>query len=242
MPLDDDRFAGLIVLAAGRSARFGGDDKTLLPLAGAPAILYSIRAGMSARTVAEIIVVVSPANLDEVSSLIDSDVVAGGSAIPVSIVLGGDRRQDSVFAGLSATGPVEIVLVHDGARPLVTSHLLDRCASAARTTGAAIVATPINDTLKRVSGHRVAATVPRDNLWAAQTPQAARRDVLIDGFAEAHRRRIDVTDEAMLLELLDVPIAVVEGPSSNVKLTRPADVAVIEALIAAAQPAPGHAP
>nr|MBA3416350.1 2-C-methyl-D-erythritol 2,4-cyclodiphosphate synthase [Chloroflexia bacterium] len=138
-------------------------------------------------------------------------------------------RQDSVVAGLAATPAAEVVVVHDGARPLASAALFDACVAAARETGAAIAAVPVADTLKLVEAGRIVRTVDRAGVWAAQTPQAFRRALLLELFARAGER--SVTDEAALCEALAIPVAVVEGSPANIKVTRPGDLAVAEALL-----------
>jgi 2-C-methyl-D-erythritol 4-phosphate cytidylyltransferase/2-C-methyl-D-erythritol 2,4-cyclodiphosphate synthase len=149
----------------------------------------------------------------------------------LTIVAGGRRRQDSVKAGLDALDDsTEIVLVHDGARPLVTGQLITRCYEAAIAYGAAIVAVPVKDTLKKRNARgRVAETIDRTDLWQAQTPQAARRELLeaayrINGDA-------DVTDESSLLEMAAIPVSLVEGAETNIKITRPEDLFLAEKLL-----------
>jgi len=129
----------------------------------------------------------------------------------------------------------KIVLVHDGARPLVTPALIDRCLEAVRRDGAAIAAIEVADSLKRQDeNRRIASTVSRDGLWRAQTPQAARLDLLLDAFARYGDR--DVTDEAGLLELAGVAVTLVAGERENIKVTRPEDLILAEKLLARPMP------
>ncbi|HKJ65266.1 MAG TPA: 2-C-methyl-D-erythritol 2,4-cyclodiphosphate synthase, partial [Desulfopila sp.] len=155
----------------------------------------------------------------------------------------GRRRQDSVRAGVDHLGDdIDIVLVHDGARPLVDSEVILRCLEAAERSGAAIAAVPVKDTLKRGDGDdRIAATIDRKGLWQAQTPQAARLPLLRRAFAAAGES--DVTDEAMLLENAGIPVSLVMGAESNIKITRPEDLIMAEKLLMQADSTPlriGH--
>ena len=223
----DSPSATAIVVAAGRGARFGAPAKTLTPLAGRPLLAWSLDALEAATAVADVTVVAGPHTRADTEALL----AAGGWSKARRVVVGGERRQDSVAAGLAAAPPAEIVVVHDGARPLATASLFDACVAAARDAGAAIAAVPVADTLKRIEAGRIAHTVDRSGLWAAQTPQAFRRDLLVGLFARVGDRT--VTDEAALCEALGVPVAVVEGSPANLKVTRPDDLAVAAALLVA---------
>lgn len=155
----------------------------------------------------------------------------------VDVIAGGLRRQDSVLAGLQALDDdIDIVLVHDGVRPLVTENLIESCYRQAVQSGAAIAAVEVKDTLKRGDADgRIAETVDRSGLWQAQTPQAARKELLQQGFAAAGGR--DVTDEAGLLELAGIPVAIVKGAETNLKITRPEDLELARTIMNARKPA-----
>jgi 2-C-methyl-D-erythritol 4-phosphate cytidylyltransferase len=122
-------------------------------------------------------------------------------------------------------------VVHDAARPLVDGTAFDRCALAAHEGGAAILAAPVVDTIKRVKSGQIVGTVPRDELWSAQTPQAFRRDVLLRALGSDIARTQVFTDEAGLLEALGLAVAIVPNEQPNLKITRPADLALAEALL-----------
>ena len=149
----------------------------------------------------------------------------------VTVIGGGSRRQDSVYAGLEATHPdTAIVLVHDGARPLLSEALIKRCYAQVLESGAAIAAVPVKDTLKRAgSDLRITATVDRKSLWQAQTPQGARRELLLSAFAA--NKNEDVTDEASLLERAGIPVQLVFGEENNIKITRPEDLELAQSLM-----------
>lgn len=229
MMASDHAFASAVVVAAGKGERFGATDKVLLPLLGRPVLAWTLAALEECQVVAEVIVVAG----DHTRGRIE-DLVAVGSCPKVRhIVPGGARRQDSVLAGLRATGDREVVLIHDSARPLATAAQFHACAAAARESGAAIIARPVPDTLKRVCDGRIEATIPRDNLWAAQTPQGFRRQVILDAYDSAVGRSGEFTDEASLLEARGAPVRVVQSEGLNLKITLPEDLPVVEALLRA---------
>jgi len=220
--------ATVVVVAAGCGQRMGVPDKILLPLAGRPLLAHLLDTLERATTVREVVLVVGSHTRAAVETLIE-----GGSwRWSLKLVGGGERRQDSVAAGLAVVAPAStVVLVHDGARPLAPAALFDRCAEAAAREGAAIAAIPVADTLKRVAGGRVVATVERGGLWAAQTPQGFRRDLLAAVMARCGGAA--VTDEASLLEALGILVAVVPGTPANLKVTHAEDLAVAEAMLRA---------
>lgn len=220
--------AAAVIVAAGRGTRLGVPAKTMLPLLGRPMLAWTLDAAQAADAIESIVIVAGEHTQAEMTALVASGVWPKVT----SVVPGGERRQDSVLAGVLATpNDAGVVAIHDGARPLVTPNLWNAAVAAARESGAAIVAVPVSDTLKRVEGGRIAATVDRSGIWGAQTPQAFRRDLLLDIFARAGDR--EVTDEARLCEDLGVPVAIVPGLPENLKVTHPGDVAVADALLAA---------
>ena len=151
----------------------------------------------------------------------------------VDIVRGGERRQDSVWQGfriLAASAP-EVVLVHDGARPLVDAALISRVIAAARAGGAAVPVLPVEDTIKEVREGKVAATVDRTLLCRAQTPQGFRYDVLKRAMDAARKDRFYGTDEAALVERVGLAVTAVPGDPRNIKITTPADIPIAEALL-----------
>jgi 2-C-methyl-D-erythritol 2,4-cyclodiphosphate synthase/2-C-methyl-D-erythritol 4-phosphate cytidylyltransferase len=194
-------------------------------------LAWSLRALDRARTIGSVVVVAGPHTQEAIAQLVRNE----GFAKVQAVVTGGERRQDSVAAGLAVLPDrIEIVVIHDGARPLAEAELIDACVRAAAETGAAIAATPVVDTLKRVAAGEIAATVDRTGLWAAQTPQAFRLATLrraMDACAEA-----TVTDEALVCEAAGVPVRVVPASAANLKVTRAEDIAVAEALLRARQP------
>ncbi len=202
--------------------------KQYLHLSGKPVLVHAIQPFSRCTFIDQIIVVVPAEKIAQTRILLQEHSLA---APLVTVIGGGRRRQDSVRAGLEATrADTEIVLVHDGARPLLSEALIRRCHEEILQSGAAIAAVPVKDTLKRAgSDLRITATVDRDSLWQAQTPQGARRHLLLEAF-EANGD-VDVTDEASLLERAGIPVQLVPGEENNIKITRPEDLALAQTLM-----------
>lgn len=217
--------AGAVIVAAGSSRRMGGVDKLLAPLAGRPVLAHSIAAFVAHEHVGSVVVVASEANQADIEELV------GEIAPQALVVLGGTRRRDSVRAGLGMLPRCEYVVVHDGARPLVTQTMIDAALAGAREKDAATCAIPIADTVKQADNYGFARrTLDREGLWLAQTPQAFRLDVLLRAHAAYHD---DVTDDAMLVEHLGLPVRIVAGSPRNLKVTTPDDLVLAEALLTA---------
>ncbi len=150
----------------------------------------------------------------------------------IELVAGGDERQHSVYKGLKAVKQEKIVLVHDGARPFIKHEQIDELIAEAEQTGAAILAVPVKDTIKRVQDLQVSETIERSSLWAVQTPQAFRLSLLLEAHAEAERKGFLGTDDASLVEQMEGgSVRVVEGSYTNIKLTTPDDLTSAEAIM-----------
>ena len=217
-----------IVLAAGRSTRMGGGpNKQFIELSGKPLIWYSLTAFEHCPAITEIIIVSRPEYATEARR------IAGEFKKVTAIVDGGIERQNSVWNGLEkATG--EIVAIHDGARPLVTPALIEATIASARQHGTGIAATKVVDTIKEAATDKtVTRTVDRTKLWAVQTPQTVRTDLLRQAYRQVLEQKIIVTDEAAAVELLGQPVHLVETPFLNLKVTTPSDLATVEALLQA---------
>ncbi|MBA2278145.1 MAG: 2-C-methyl-D-erythritol 4-phosphate cytidylyltransferase [Chloroflexia bacterium] len=220
--------AAAVIVAAGRGERFGLDAKALVPLLGRPMLAWSLDAIEEAASVREIVVVAGTHTRDRIAALL----AEGAWDKVVAVVEGGLRRQDSVAVGVHAlSSNLDVVLIHDAARPLATAAQYDACARLAAHHGAAIVAAPVSDTLKRVADGLVTATVTRDGLWMAQTPQGFRRDDLVAALRSPAARETTLTDDAALFEALGWPVAIVPGDRANLKVTFPSDLAMAEALL-----------
>ena len=217
---------GAIIAAAGRGQRFGEGDKLFAPLAGRPLIAHTLMAFEVCQAVNTVVLVLAEENLERGCRLVD----AAGFDKVVVICPGGPRRQDSVRLGLGALPKCRWVVVHDGARPLVSATLIEAGLAAAAEMGAAIAAVPLADTLKEVTGGGlITRTLDRRNLWAAQTPQVFDYELL----REAHGRvQGEVTDDAALVEALGRRVKVFPGSPRNLKVTTAADLALAQTLVA----------
>jgi 2-C-methyl-D-erythritol 4-phosphate cytidylyltransferase/2-C-methyl-D-erythritol 2,4-cyclodiphosphate synthase len=213
------RFADAVIVAAGSSTRMGGVDKLLEPLGGKPLLAWSIQAMSAAATVSGIVVVT---RADRVAELAAQSWI--GEA---AVVAGGEQRSDSVRAGVEAAR-ADVVLVHDGARPLVSSSLADAVARAAAEHGAAVPAISVTDSLKRVHRGAIEASIDRDGLVRTQTPQGARRELLLSAFDRAGSHTY--TDEAAVLEAAGTAVVTVPGEATNIKVTDYADLEMVRAL------------
>jgi 2-C-methyl-D-erythritol 4-phosphate cytidylyltransferase len=209
-----------------------GADKLWADLEGRPLLAWSIEAFASTAAVDLLVIVTGPASKDRVAQL-----VAPRDARP-RVVVGGERRRDSVAAGLRVVLDCEWVVVHDGARPFVTPDLITRGLEAARVSGAAIAAVPVNDTIKSVRDDIIVDTVERSTLWAAQTPQVFRTELLW----QAHQRTADdATDDAAMVEALGTAVRVYPGAYGNMKVTFPEDLDIARALARLRSTDTGHA-
>lgn len=216
--------ASAIIVAAGAGTRFG-EMKQFAYLRAKPVLEWTLEK-FQAHEGVDAIVLVLP---DEQ----DLKHYRMRYAKIVEIVRGGEKRQDSVWQGFRTLAPStpEVVLVHDGARPLVSAELISRVIAAARADGAAVPVLPIEDTIKEVREGRVAATVDRTLLVRAQTPQGFRFDVLTKALDAARRDRFTGTDEASLVERIGLTVAAVAGDPRNIKITTPVDIPIAEALL-----------
>jgi len=221
-----------IVVAAGEGRRVGGTtSKPYLLIAGRSIILRTLDRCFATRSVNDVILVVAGQELARCEALLQADPAL--SQRPWRLQSGGATRQESVKRGLEKINDdTEIVVIHDGARPLVSPLLIDRCVETTYEKGAVIVGVPARDTIKLVSeDRRVQSTPARRGLWEIQTPQVFRRDLIVEGHDRATREGIHATDDAMLVERMGKSVFVVEGDRSNIKITVPEDILFAEALI-----------
>ncbi len=219
-----------IILAAGRGTRVGGrESKVLLSVAGRPLILHTLERFRRSREVGKAVLVVPPEAEGDYEAMLAP---ARGASLEITVRPGGARRQDSVRAGLDALDvDCGAVVVHDGARPFAAPELIDRCAREARAGRSVTVAVPARNTIKTVLRGRVQETLPRQSLWEIQTPQAFPVRLLRDAYAKAEREGVEATDDAMLVERLGVPVGIVEGSTTNLKVTYAEDLLFAEALV-----------
>ena len=229
----------VLIPAAGRAARFNtgssaGGNKVFALLGGKPLLFWTVSAFAAHPQIDGIVVV---AGLAEISRC--REAVAGLDKV-LAVVAGGQSRQESVAIGLFALGgdPDDLVLVHDAARPLVTAAVIDRCLEGAKRFGNAVAALPVSDTLKAVGENlTVQRTVNREGLWAMQTPQAFRLATLFEAHSAARTLGWLGTDEAALVEqFTGEPVHLVPGDPANLKITRPEDLPLAEALLQSRHP------
>ena len=230
----------VILPAAGKSSRFASQPTKLLEaeqskkkvfveLKGRPVWVRTAEAFVNREDVVQTILVVSPEDLTWFKEKYRPNL----AFMNIEIVTGGAERADSVLNALARErADVDFVAVHDAARPLIAKAWIDRVFRAAEQHGAALLATPVTSTLKRVAANgRIEETVSRERLWAAQTPQVFRRQLLLDAYAQ--RGTLQPTDEAQLIEQFGQAVHVVEGSSLNIKLTNHDDFRMAEFLLEA---------
>ena len=221
---------GVVVVAAGRGTRIGGDlPKQYLPIGGVPILLRAIRPFSSHPDVEQVVVVLAAADAES-----PPDFLSALTGEALTITAGGRERSDSVAAGLRALRDgCEVVLVHDGARPFVDRSVIDAVIAHARAGHGAVAAVPVSDTIKEAAGPDptlIGRTVPRAGLWRAQTPQGFPRRLLADAYARAGAGGGGATDDAALVEAYGGTVRLVPDSPRNMKITTRDDLAVAEAL------------
>jgi 2-C-methyl-D-erythritol 4-phosphate cytidylyltransferase len=223
----------VILPAAGLGTRMGKPSaektgtsrKQFMLLEGSPILMHTVRKFAAVEQVREIVVALRPDDLEWVSGMLAREVPGGR----VRVVEGGNSRQQSVENALATLGPdTDLVAVHDAVRPFIDLETIRKVLEEAAESGAAIVGVPAVDTVKQVSRGtgkvRIRATIPRDKVVLAQTPQVFRYDLLKRAFEEAKRDGFIATDEASLVERLDLEVSVVLGSDRNIKITKPGDM------------------
>jgi 2-C-methyl-D-erythritol 4-phosphate cytidylyltransferase len=220
----------VILPAAGKSSRFGTQQskkKVFVELKGRPVWVRTAEAFVNRDDVVQTIVVLSPDDIDWFREKFRPNM----AFMNIEIVAGGAERADSVMNALARVrADVDYVAVHDAARPLIVKEWVNNVFQAAEQHGAALLATPVTSTLKRLGANQqVEQTVSRANLWAAQTPQVFKRQLLLDAYAK--RGSLEPTDEAQLVEQFGHPVHVVEGSPLNIKITSPDDFRMAEVLL-----------
>lgn len=220
---------GAIIAAAGFGRRMKTDrPKQFLVLNGTPIIVHTIRKFDASSAIDYVIVTAPRESVEEVRDLVKS----AGFKKSVTVIEGGERRQDSVAMGLRhLQAGTDIVAVHDGVRPFVSVEDIDSVVRQAERTGAAILGVPIVDTVKQAEKEFVESTITREHLVFAQTPQVFRTDVLKAAFETAAKDEYYGTDESSLVERLGHPVAIVRGSERNIKITRPSDLTLARAFL-----------
>ena len=214
-----------VIMAAGTGSRMkAGKNKVFLPLCGKPMLLHTVEAFEKSRSVDGIIVVTGAEDIKECKELL-----SGCSKI-ISVIAGGSTRQESSFIGVSAA-ETDFVLIHDGARALITSEEIDDVAAAVKQTGSGAIGVPCVDTMKVCQDGRIVSTVDRDSLFKVYTPQGFRRERLLELHLKARECGVCVTDDCSLFEWAGESVTPVAGNPLNIKLTTPEDVLIAEAVL-----------
>jgi 2-C-methyl-D-erythritol 4-phosphate cytidylyltransferase len=219
-----------LIPAAGSGRRMGSDrNKLLLNLLGQPIIAWTLLAAEAAETIEWIGLICQPQDQSDLSHLVTTLALSK----PVQFITGGTTRQESVYRGLEALPSAAAqVLIHDGARCLATADLFNRCAAALTTYQGLIAAVPVKDTIKVVNSDRKIATTPeREHLWAAQTPQGFNVELLKQCHKQALSQGWSVTDDAALFEKCQLPVHIVPGEETNLKVTTPVDLSIAEFIL-----------
>ena len=217
---------GAVIVAAGSASRMGGIDKVMAPLGGEPMIRRTVRAFQESDAVSEIVIVTREDLIVPISEL------CKGYDKVTAVVKGGSSRQESVQLGLNTvSGKVKLVAIHDGARPLASYELIDRCIRAGNTYGAAAPAIPVKDTIKTVQGGVVVNTPDRSALKAVQTPQVFDFDLLRGALKKAAQDGAEITDDCSAVERMGMSVKIVEGDERNIKVTTPLDLKIAEMLL-----------
>lgn len=220
-----------IIVAGGKGTRFGGHrPKQFLEINGTPIIVHTLRQFEHAQEIDAVVIAVPAEEVNTFRAAVEVSDLKKVS----QVVAGGDTRAQSVKCGLAAIDTAEIVAVHDAVRPLVTPEEIDQVVLAANNSGAAILVTPVSDTIKEVDHNRILRTAPRAQLRRALTPQCFRFDILKRAYAdlaEIESLRIEVTDDSFLVERLGIEIVTVEGSARNIKITTAEDLRIAEAIL-----------
>lgn len=220
-----------IIPAAGQGKRMkAGKNKQWIMLDDKPLIAHTLTVFQQDVNCEAIILVINEKEKQDFQALIEDF----SFSKVAQLVHGGAERQDSVFNGLKAltdASPHDVILVHDGARPFVTHDMIRRVAEKAAATGAAVLAVPIKDTLKRADGSAIIETVDRTGLWAAQTPQAFHYQLLYDANLYAEKHNFSATDDASLVEMFGHTVSIVESDATNIKLTTPEDLVFADLIL-----------
>ena len=220
----------LLIPAAGSGRRMGSQrNKLLLTLLGKPLLSWTLAAAEASRHISWIGIMGQPDDFPDFQAIL-SDL---SLVMPVELIKGGATRQESVYNGLQALPPsADRVLIHDGARCLATPELFDRSAEALLSCPGLIVAVPVKDTIKVVDERRIVRDTPdRRNLWAAQTPQGFEVKLLKQCHQQGRQKGWEVTDDAALFEKCGLPVQIVEGEETNLKVTTPVDLALAEFIL-----------
>jgi len=223
-----------LVVAAGRGRRMGGGgSKLLLPVRKVPLLVHTVRALEECDVLDALCVVCR----EEEKDYLEEELFPAHRIHKVeALVTGGEERKDSVRNGLlwaAGRGKWDVVAIHDGARPLISSDVVERCVRSAESCQSGVAAVPVTDTVKEADGEGwVRKTLDRTVLWNIQTPQAFSLSTIMDCYERGERDEVNLSDDAQLMERLGLPVKLVMGSYDNIKVTTPSDVGLVEALLA----------
>ena len=224
---------GAVIVAAGKGLRMKAETpKQYMMLAGLPVLCHTLRRFLACDVVDAIALVVPEKDQDYCRRCILPEAATDK---PVTLVCGGPQRQDSVGNGLAAISPGhddDLIVIHDGVRPLVLPADIDACVQMAAVTGACILGQPAADTLKQVAmGHRIVSTIERRTVWRAQTPQVFKRRIILAAHRAAREQGLPATDDSALVEALGIPVSIIAAGNENIKITTPNDLELAAALL-----------
>ncbi len=223
--MSDKATVSAVIVAAGSSRRMDGMDKVFAPLDNRPVLARVLDTFQECSLVESVVLVLGAENIEKGKQLVEEQ----NFTKVIDICPGGERRQDSVAAGLARIEKADWVVIHDGARPLVTEELIEQGLEAAQETGSAIAAIPVTDTIKMVGDDQfIQGTPPRHNLWAAQTPQVFKFDIIRKAYDQL---RYEVTDDARAVEQAGFQVKIYMGSYDNIKVTTPDDLALAEIIL-----------
>ncbi|MBO5726287.1 MAG: 2-C-methyl-D-erythritol 4-phosphate cytidylyltransferase [Clostridia bacterium] len=219
---NDNKGYPVIVVAAGNSTRMCGTNKQLITLCGVPAIIHTLLAFERSNFISNIVLVTKEEDILLLQNLAEKYLITKLS----DVVAGGSNRQESVLNGLKAIKNTEHVLIHDGARPLISENVIARVCEQIGNADGVICGISVTDTIKKTQNGRVLSTVDRSDMISVQTPQAVKYDVYIDALNNCDYSQF--TDDASVLENIGHTVIFVEGEKSNIKITTPEDIALAE--------------
>lgn len=223
MPLG---YCGAVIVAAGTASRMGGIDKVMADLGGEPMVVRTVRAFQNSDVIREIVIVTRRDLVEEIM-----DLCIGFDKVK-AVVVGGADRPESVENGLNAlSGKVRLAAIHDGARPLVSTKVIDTTVRTAHIYGAAAPGVPVKDTVKIVQGGIVTETPERARLQAIQTPQVFDYDLLQGALKKARQEKAPITDDCSAVERMGMSVRIVEGDERNIKVTTPMDLKIAALLL-----------
>lgn len=224
-------FCSVVIVAAGNGSRMGTDiNKPYLKINGKEVLAHAIEKFQACHDIDEIIIVTSKDEIEYCAVHIREKY---GFSKVKTIVAGGEERQNSVYNGLLEVNPkAGVVLIHDGARPLIKLEQIKESIEAAKEYGACVVAVPVKDTIKVSDKDQFVMETPsRDTLWSVQTPQGFKYDWIMKAYEEGFEKNLIATDDSMMVEFLGYKVKIVEGRYDNIKITTPEDLIFAEKMI-----------